>query len=460
MEYRIEHDTMGEVKVPADKLWGAQTQRSHENFRIGGETIPLPVIRAFAYLKKAAAQANRELDNLEGPRADAICAACDEILAGKWDDQFPLVVWQTGSGTQTNMNLNEVIARRAQQILGDDTPVHPNDHVNRSQSSNDTFPTAMHLAAVLEIEGQLLPALDELAATFADLSERYADVIKTGRTHLQDATPLTLGQEISGWQAMLTSCREMLVASLPGLRQLALGGTAVGTGLNALPGFAEKAAERLTALTGTEFVTAPNKFHALTSKDALVFAHGAMKALAADLMKIANDVRWLASGPRCGIGELTIPENEPGSSIMPGKVNPTQCEAVTMVAVQVIANDTAVAMAASQGNFQLNVFMPVCIYNFLQSVRLLADAMRSFNKNCAVGIAPNRERIAHNLEQSLMLVTALNPHIGYENAARIAKTAHAQGLTLRQAAIQSGLVTAEQFDAWVRPEDMIGTLQR
>ncbi len=460
MEYRIEHDTMGEVKVPADKLWGAQTQRSHENFRIGGETIPLPVIRAFAYLKKAAAQANRELDNLEGPRADAICAACDEILAGKWDDQFPLVVWQTGSGTQTNMNLNEVIARRAQQILGDDTPVHPNDHVNRSQSSNDTFPTAMHLAAVLEIEGQLLPALDELAATFADLSERYADVIKTGRTHLQDATPLTLGQEISGWQAMLTSCREMLVASLPGLRQLALGGTAVGTGLNALPGFAEKAAERLTALTGTEFVTAPNKFHALTSKDALVFAHGAMKALAADLMKIANDVRWLASGPRCGIGELTIPENEPGSSIMPGKVNPTQCEAVTMVAVQVIANDTAVAMAASQGNFQLNVFMPVCIYNFLQSVRLLADAMRSFNKNCAVGIAPNRERIAHNLEQSLMLVTALNPHIGYENAARIAKTAHAQGLTLRQAAIQSGLVTAEQFDAWVRPEDMIGTLQQ
>ncbi len=460
MEYRIEHDTMGEVKVPADKLWGAQTQRSHENFRIGGETIPLPVIRAFAYLKKAAAQANRELDNLDGPRADAICAACDEILAGKWDDQFPLVVWQTGSGTQTNMNLNEVIARRAQQILGDDTPVHPNDHVNRSQSSNDTFPTAMHLAAVLEIEGQLLPALDELAATFANLSERYADVIKTGRTHLQDATPLTLGQEISGWQAMLTSCREMLVASLPGLRQLALGGTAVGTGLNALPGFAEKAAERLTALTGTEFVTAPNKFHALTSKDALVFAHGAMKALAADLMKIANDVRWLASGPRCGIGELTIPENEPGSSIMPGKVNPTQCEAVTMVAVQVIANDTAVAMAASQGNFQLNVFMPVCIYNFLQSVRLLADAMRSFNKNCAVGIAPNRERIAHNLEQSLMLVTALNPHIGYENAARIAKAAHAQGLTLRQAAIQSGLVTAEQFDAWVRPEDMIGTLQR
>lgn len=460
MEYRIEHDTMGEVKVPADKLWGAQTQRSHENFRIGGETIPLPVIRAFAYLKKAAAQANRELDNLDGPRADAICAACDEILAGKWDDQFPLVVWQTGSGTQTNMNLNEVIARRAQQILGDDTPVHPNDHVNRSQSSNDTFPTAMHLAAVLEIEGQLLPALDELAATFADLSERYADVIKTGRTHLQDATPLTLGQEISGWQAMLTSCREMLVASLPGLRQLALGGTAVGTGLNALPGFAEKAAERLTALTGTEFVTAPNKFHALTSKDALVFAHGAMKALAADLMKIANDVRWLASGPRCGIGELTIPENEPGSSIMPGKVNPTQCEAVTMVAVQVIANDTAVAMAASQGNFQLNVFMPVCIYNFLQSVRLLADAMRSFNKNCAVGIAPNRERIAHNLEQSLMLVTALNPHIGYENAARIAKAAHAQGLTLRQAAIQSGLVTAEQFDAWIRPEDMIGTLHR
>ncbi len=460
MEYRIEHDTMGEVRVPADKLWGAQTQRSYENFCIGGETIPLPVIRAFACLKKAAAQANRELDNLDAPRADAICAACDEILAGKWDDQFPLVVWQTGSGTQTNMNLNEVIARRAQQILGNGTPVHPNDHVNRSQSSNDTFPTAMHVAAVREIEGQLLPALDELAATFGELSARYAGVIKTGRTHLQDATPLTLGQEISGWQTMLTSCREMLIASLPGLRQLALGGTAVGTGLNALPGFAEKAAERLTALTGTRFVTAPNKFHALTSKDALVFAHGAMKALAADLMKIANDVRWLASGPRCGIGELTIPENEPGSSIMPGKVNPTQCEAVTMVAVQVIANDTAVAIAASQGNFQLNVFMPVCIYNFLQSVRLLADAMRSFNVHCAVGIAPNRERIAHNLEQSLMLVTALNPHIGYENAARIAKTAHAEGLTLRQAAIRSGLVTAEQFDEWVRPEDMIGNLNR
>ena len=460
MEYRIEHDTMGEVRVPADKLWGAQTQRSYENFCIGGETIPLPVIRAFACLKKAAAQANRELDNLDAPRADAICAACDEILAGKWDDQFPLVVGQTGSGTQTNMNLNEVIARRAQQILGNGTPVHPNDHVNRSQSSNDTFPTAMHVAAVREIEGQLLPALDELAATFGELSARYAGVIKTGRTHLQDATPLTLGQEISGWQTMLTSCREMLIASLPGLRQLALGGTAVGTGLNALPGFAEKAAERLTALTGTRFVTAPNKFHALTSKDALVFAHGAMKALAADLMKIANDVRWLASGPRCGIGELTIPENEPGSSIMPGKVNPTQCEAVTMVAVQVIANDTAVAIAASQGNFQLNVFMPVCIYNFLQSVRLLADAMRSFNVHCAVGIAPNRERIAHNLEQSLMLVTALNPHIGYENAARIAKTAHAEGLTLRQAAIRSGLVTAEQFDEWVRPEDMIGNLNR
>ena len=455
MEYRIEHDTMGEVKVPADKLWGAQTQRSHENFRIGGETIPLPVIRAFAYLKKAAAQANRELDNLDGPRADAICAACDEILAGKWDDQFPLVVWQTGSGTQTNMNLNEVIARRAQQILGDDTPVHPNDHVNRSQSSNDTFPTAMHLAAVLEIEGQLLPALDELAATFADLSERYAAVIKTGRTHLQDATPLTLGQEISGWQAMLTSCREMLVASLPGLRQLALGGTAVGTGLNALPGFAEKAAERLTALTGTEFVTAPNKFHALTSKDALVFAHGAMKALAADLMKIANDVRWLASGPRCGIGELTIPENEPGSSIMPGKVNPTQCEAVTMVAVQVIANDTAVGFAASQGNFELNVFMPVCIYNFLQSVRLLSDAMLSFNKNCVSGIRPNKEKMAENLHRSLMLVTCLNPYIGYENAAKTAKKAYRENISLKEACVALGFLTPERFDEVFRPEQMV-----
>ncbi len=457
MDYRIEHDTMGEVKVPAERCWGAQTQRSFENFRIGTERMPAEIVRAFAILKKAAAQANEKLGNLDERRSQAICQACDEVLAGELDQEFPLVVWQTGSGTQSNMNVNEVVAARANAILGEKL-VHPNDHVNRSQSSNDTFPTAMHIAALTALEDQVLPAIDELHGTLVKLSGAYQDIIKTGRTHLQDATPLTLGQEISGWYTMLEKGRRMIELSLDGLRELALGGTAVGTGLNTLPGFGEQAAAEISALTGKRFVTAPNKFHSLTSKDELVFAHGALKALAADLMKIANDVRWLSSGPRCGIGELMIPENEPGSSIMPGKVNPTQCEAVTMVAVQVMANDVAVGMAASQGNFELNVFMPVCIYNFLQSARLLADAMRSFNRNCAVGIRPNLVKIKEYLDQSLMLVTALNPHVGYENAAKIAKTAYREGTTLRETAVRLGLLTGEDFDRIVRPEDMVAPL--
>ncbi len=457
MDYRIEHDTMGEVKVPAERCWGAQTQRSFENFRIGTERMPAEIVRAFAILKKAAAQANEKLGNLDERRSRAICQACDEVLAGELDQEFPLVVWQTGSGTQSNMNVNEVVAARANAILGEKL-VHPNDHVNRSQSSNDTFPTAMHIAALTALGDQVLPAIDELHGTLVKLSGAYQDIIKTGRTHLQDATPLTLGQEISGWYTMLEKGRRMIELSLDGLRELALGGTAVGTGLNTLPGFGEQAAAEISALTGKRFVTAPNKFHSLTSKDELVFAHGALKALAADLMKIANDVRWLSSGPRCGIGELMIPENEPGSSIMPGKVNPTQCEAVTMVAVQVMANDVAVGMAASQGNFELNVFMPVCIYNFLQSARLLADAMRSFNRNCAVGIRPNLVKIKEYLDQSLMLVTALNPHVGYENAAKIAKTAYREGTTLRETAVRLGLLTGEDFDRIVRPEDMVAPL--
>ena len=433
MDYRIEHDTMGEVRVPANRCWGAQTQRSHENFPIGTEKIPQEIIHAFAVLKKAAALANCKLGNLDARRANAIAAACDEILAGKLDDEFPLVVWQTGSGTQSNMNVNEVVAARANALLGERL-VHPNDHVNKSQSSNDTFPTAMHIAALTAAEDHVLPALDGLAATFERLSAEYADVIKVGRTHLQDATPLTLGQEISGWSSSLRRDERMIRGAMEGVRELALGGTAVGTGLNALPAFGETVAQEISTLTGKRFVTAPNKFHALTSKDELVYLHGAFKALAADLMKIANDVRLLASGPRCGIGELLIPENEPGSSIMPGKVNPTQCEAMTMVAVQVMANDVAVGMAASQGNFELNVFMPVCIYNFLQSARLLGDVMRSFELRCARGIKPNREKIRAYLDESLMLVTALNPHIGYENAAKVAKTAFAEGITLREAA--------------------------
>ena len=459
MEYRIEHDTMGEVRVPANHCWGAQTQRSHENFPIGTETIPREVIRAFAILKKAAALANCKLGNLDQKRTDAIAAACDEILAGKLDEEFPLVVWQTGSGTQSNMNVNEVVAARANEILGEKL-VHPNDHVNKSQSSNDTFPTAMHIAALIAVEDHVLPAIDVLDQTFVKLSEEYTDIIKVGRTHLQDATPLTLGQEISGWAASLEKDAKMLRKSLDEVRELALGGTAVGTGLNALPEFGETVAAEISALTGKTFITAPNKFHALTSKDELVYVHGAMKALASDLMKIANDVRLLSSGPRCGIGELLIPENEPGSSIMPGKVNPTQCEAMTMVAVQVMANDVAVSMAASQGNFELNVFMPVCIYNFLQSARLLGDAMLSFEERCARGIKPNREKIQEYLNQSLMLVTALNPHIGYENAAKVAKTAFRENLTLKEAAVKLGMLSGERFDEIVRPEKMVSPIQK
>ena len=454
MEYRIEHDTMGEVRVPADRYWGAQTQRSYENFKIGTQRMPEEIIHAFGILKKAAAQANLALGALDEERAVAIQQAADEVISGKLQDHFPLVIYQTGSGTQSNMNVNEVIANRANEILGKKL-VHPNDHVNKSQSSNDTFPTAMHIATVQAVEDRLLPALDQLADTFARLEKENTDIIKTGRTHLQDATPLTLGQEISAWYAMLTETRAMLTQSLAGVRKLALGGTAVGTGLNAPQGFAELSAQKISEITGKPFETAPNKFHALTAKDALVFCHGAMKALAADLMKIANDVRWLASGPRCGIGEITIPENEPGSSIMPGKVNPTQCEALTMVCVKVMGNDAAIGFAASQGNFQLNVFMPVLICSFLESARLLADAMHSFNLHCAKGILPNLQKIDENMNKSLMLVTALNPHIGYENAAKIAKLAHKENLTLKEAALQLRLVSEEDFAKWVDPKKMV-----
>ncbi len=454
MEYRIEHDTMGEVCVPSDRYWGAQTQRSYENFKIGTQRMPEEIIHAFGILKKAAAQANLALGALDEERAVAIQQAADEVISGKLQDHFPLVIYQTGSGTQSNMNVNEVIANRANEILGKKL-VHPNDHVNKSQSSNDTFPTAMHIAAVQAVEDRLLPALDQLADTFARLEKENTDIIKTGRTHLQDATPLTLGQEISAWYAMLTETRAMLTQSLAGVRKLALGGTAVGTGLNAPQGFAELSAQKISEITGKPFETAPNKFHALTAKDALVFCHGAMKALAADLMKIANDVRWLASGPRCGIGEIIIPENEPGSSIMPGKVNPTQCEALTMVCVKVMGNDAAIGFAASQGNFQLNVFMPVLICSFLESARLLADAMHSFNLHCAEGILPNLQKIDENMNKSLMLVTALNPHIGYENAAKIAKLAHKENLTLKEAALQLRLVSEEDFAKWVDPKKMV-----
>ena len=461
MEYRIERDSMGEVRVPADRYWGAQTQRSHENFPIGVgiETMPAEIIRAFAVLKKAAAIANRELlpARMSAEKCALIGRVCDEILAGELDGHFPLVVWQTGSGTQSNMNVNEVIANRGNELAGKKL-LHPNDDVNMSQSSNDTFPTAMHIAACLAVEDRLLPAVSALERTLLHLEAENADVLKSGRTHLQDATPITFAQEISGWRTSLARDREMLTAALPPLRELALGGTAVGTGLNAPDGFDRAVAAAIAELTGKPFVTASNKFHALTSKDQMVFAHGALKALAADLMKIANDVRWLASGPRCGIGELIIPANEPGSSIMPGKVNPTQCEAVTMVAVQVMGNDTAIGIAASQGNFQLNVFLPVTIYNFLQSARLLADVMDSFNRNCASGIRANRDVIAAHLNESLMLVTALNPHIGYENAAKIAKHAHRTGQTLKAAAVELGLLTAEEFDAWVKPENMVHPL--
>ena len=458
MEYRIEHDSMGEVRVPADKYWAAQTQRSHMNFPIGVgiETMPREITHAFGILKKAAAMANHALkpEKMTEEKLAAICAACDEVISGKLNDHFPLVVWQTGSGTQSNMNANEVIANRGNEIAGKKL-LHPNDDINMSQSSNDTFPTAMHIAAVTAIEDQVIPAIDHLVETFLRLEKENEGIVKSGRTHLQDATPIAFSQEISGWRASLQRDKEMLLLSLPVLKELALGGTAVGTGLNAPKGFDEKVAQAVSQLTGKNFTTAPNKFHALTSKDELVFAHGALKALAADLMKIANDVRWLASGPRDGLGEIFIPENEPGSSIMPGKVNPTQCEAVTMVAVQVMGNDVAVGMAASQGNFELNVYMPVCIYNFLQSARLLAEAMESFNHNCAVGITANREKMSHNLYNSLMLVTALNPYIGYENAAKTAKKAYKENISLKEACVALGFLTAEKFDEVFHPEQMV-----
>ncbi|KRF01748.1 fumarate hydratase [Paenibacillus sp. Soil766] len=455
-DYRIERDTMGEIRVPVDKLWGAQTQRSFENFKIGTERMPPRLISAFALLKKAAAHVNRDLGGLPTDKAEAISQAADEIVQGRWDDEFPLVVWQTGSGTQSNMNVNEVIAHRGSELLGDGASrIHPNDDVNRSQSSNDTFPTAMHVAGVIAVEQELLPALEGLQATLHTKMSAFADIVKIGRTHLQDATPLTLGQEISGWWAMLDMTARMVRSAVDTMRELAIGGTAVGTGLNAHPEFGARVAEALTRETGTRFVSAENKYHALTSHDQIVYAHGALKALAANLMKIANDVRWLSSGPRCGIGEITIPENEPGSSIMPGKVNPTQSEAMTMVVCQVMGNDAAIGFAASQGNFELNVFKPVIIHGFLQSVRLLADSMRSFNEHCLAGMEPNRSVIQRNLEQSLMLVTALGPYIGYEKAASIAKQAHKEGLTLKESAVRSGYLTAEQFDSYVKPEDMV-----
>ena len=453
-KYRIEHDSMGEMQVPADRYWGAQTQRSLENFRIGTEKMPGKIIHAFAILKKAAAEANNRLDRLNDRKCGLISAVCDEIMEGKLDGNFPLAVWQTGSGTQSNMNVNEVIANRGNELAGE-TILHPNDDVNLSQSSNDTFPTAMHIAAVLELQQELLPAVAELSQTFARLMKEHEGIVKTGRTHLQDATPIGFSQEISAWKQMLDTDADMIRESELHLSELALGGTAVGTGLNAPKGFGEEAALAVSRLTGLSFVTAPNKFHALTSRDALVFAHGALKALAADLMKIANDVRWLASGPRCGLGEIRIPENEPGSSIMPGKVNPTQCEAVTMVAVQVMGNDATIGFAASQGNFQLNVFMPVCIYDFLQSAGLLADVIRSFNKNCASGIRAIREKMEENLQRSLMLVTCLNPYIGYENAAKTAKKAYQENISLREACVALGFLTAEQFDEVFHPEKMV-----
>ncbi len=456
MEYRIERDSMGEVQVPADRYWAAQTQRSYQNFKIGEEKMPKEIVHAFGILKKAAAVANHRLnpERMDAQRLSAICAACDEVIAGRLNDHFPLVVWQTGSGTQSNMNANEVIANRGNELVGKKI-LHPNDHVNMSQSSNDTFPTAMHIAAVLGIEDRLMPEMARMIETLKRLEAENDDCVKSGRTHLQDATPIKFSQEISGWRSMIEKTMEMLRAALPGLKELALGGTAVGTGLNCPKGFDAEVAKAVSEETGKNFVTAPNKFHSLTSKDDLVFAHGALKALAANLMKIANDVRWLASGPRCGLGEIHIPENEPGSSIMPGKVNPTQCEAMTMVAVQVMANDVAVGMAASQGNFELNVFMPVCIYNFLQSVRLLTDGLRSFNDHCVSGITANREKMRYNLHHSLMLVTALNPYIGYDNAAKTAKKAFKENISLKEACVALGFLTPERFDEVFHPEQMV-----
>ena len=462
MKYRIEKDTMGKVKVPQDKLWGAQTARSLTNFDIGIEKIPYEMIEAFMILKRSVAIVNNKLDNLEDKKTKAIVKACDKILKGDYKDNFPLSVWQTGSGTQTNMNANEVIANLATDILGGDfkkeKSIHPNDDVNRSQSSNDTFPTAMHICSLITIEDNLLPAIKSLSKTFKQKAKRFKKVIKIGRTHLQDATPLTLGQEISGWVQMLDNSYNMIKVSLKHVRELALGGTAVGTGLNAHPKLAVMVAKKVSKFTNKKFVTAPNKFHALTSHDALAFTHGAIKALATNMMKIANDIRWLSSGPRCGIGEISIPQNEPGSSIMPGKVNPTQSEAVTMAVCQVLGNDTTINIAASSGNFELNVFKPVIINAFLQSVRLMSDSINSFNKNCAVGIEPEYENIESNLKNSLMLVTALNPHIGYENAAQIAKTAYNENLTLKESALKLKFLTEEEFDKFVVPDKMIGKI--
>ena len=458
-DFKIEHDSMGEVKVPADKYWGAQTERSRGNFRIGVgiETMPREITKAFGHLKKAAARANCALkpEKMTAEKLSCIEKACDEVIEGKLDEHFPLVVWQTGSGTQSNMNANEVIANRANEIAGKKL-CHPNDDINMSQSSNDTFPTAMHIAAVVEIEDKLFPAIDLLVSTFKKLEVVNENVVKSGRTHLQDAVPISFAQEISGWRTSLEKDKTLISLALPELKELALGGTAVGTGLNAPRGFDVKVAEELSSLTGKRFITAPNKFHALTSKDEIVFAHGGVKALAADLLKIANDVRWLASGPRCGLGEIHIPENEPGSSIMPGKVNPTQCEAVTMVAVQVMGNDVAVGIGASQGNFELNVFMPVIAYNFLQSVRLLSEAIVSFNDNCASGITANKEKMHFNLYNSLMLVTALNPYIGYENAAKTSHKAYEENISLKDACVSLGFLTAEKFDEVFHPEEMAG----
>lgn len=457
MDYRIEHDTMGEIRVPVDRYWGAQTQRSLENFKIGRQKMPIEIIKAFGILKKSCALANSRLNMIDEKRASIISKVCDEIIYGKLDEHFPLVIYQTGSGTQTNMNANEVIANRGNEIV-EEKLLHPNDHVNKSQSSNDTFPTAMHVAALIAVEEQLLPAIEILRNTFKKLEKDNRKIIKVGRTHLQDATPLTLGQEISGWTEMLIECEKMINSSLDGIRKLAIGGTAVGTGLNAHKDFGKTVAEEISILTGKKFESQKNKFHSLTSKDALVFCHGGIKALSCNLMKIANDIRWLASGPRCGIGELIIPENEPGSSIMPGKVNPTQCEALTMACVQVMGNDVAIGIAASQGNFELNVYMPVLISNFLESVNLMATAIVSFNDNCAIGIKPNKKKIKENLEQSLMLVTALNPHIGYENAAKVAKLAFKENITLKEAAVKLKFMTEEEFDKAIVLENMIKPL--
>ncbi|CAI0725545.1 MULTISPECIES: class II fumarate hydratase [Serratia] len=461
---RIEKDSMGPIEVPADRLWGAQTQRSLEHFRISSEKMPTALIHALALTKRAAASVNMDLGLLPAERANAIISAADEVLADQHANEFPLSIWQTGSGTQTNMNMNEVLANRASELLGgvrgEERRVHPNDDVNKSQSSNDVFPTAMHVAAVIAVREHLLPELKVLHKTLSDKAEAYRDIVKIGRTHLQDATPLTLGQEISGWAAMLAHNLQHIEASIPHISELALGGTAVGTGLNTHPEYAVRVAKALADLTGQPFVTAPNKFEALATCDALVHGHGALKGLAASLMKIANDVRWLSSGPRCGIGEISIPENEPGSSIMPGKVNPTQCEAMTMLCAQVLGNDVAVNIGGASGNFELNVFRPMVIHNYLQSIRLLADGMQGFNEHCAVGIEPNRDRISQLLNESLMLVTALNTHIGYDKAAEIAKKAHKEGLTLKASALKLGYLTEEEFDLWVRPEDMVGSMKK